>query len=132
MTAEQILKIKKSFAIIGATQNPERYGYEVFEVLHKAGYLVFPINPKYQEIDGIRCYPSLRDLDQQPEVVITALAPANTEKVIDLAKELGIETVWMPPACWSDEALKKCQELQLNFIYDKCPVGMLKFMNPQK
>ncbi|HDP98787.1 MAG TPA: CoA-binding protein, partial [bacterium] len=126
MTAEEILKTKKSFAIIGATSNKERYGYEVFEILHANGYQVFPINPKYAEIDGVTCYPSLMALNQPPDVLITALAPTNTEKVIDSVKSLGIETVWMPPGCWSDEAVKKCQQLELNFIYDECLVGILK------
>lgn len=118
MTAEEILNVKKSFAVIGATPNKERYGYEVFEILHTNGYQVFPINPKYTEIDGVTCYPSLTELKMPPDVVLTALAPANTEQLIDGVKALGIETIWMPPGCWSDEAVKRCQELQLNFIYD--------------
>lgn len=126
MTAEEILDAKKSFAIIGATPNKERYGYEVFEILHTNGYQVFPINPKYPEIDGVTCYPSLMELKMLPDVVLTALAPANTEQVIDSVKELGIETVWMPPNCWSENAVKRCQELGLNYIYDECPVWMLK------
>lgn len=132
MTADEILTTKNSFAVIGATPNKERYGYEVFEILHSSGYQVFPINPKYAEIDGIACYPSLQELKQKPEVAITALAPANTEQVIDTIKELGIETVWMPPGCWSETAVKKCQQLQLDFIYDECPVGILKLMRPKK
>ena len=126
MTAEGILKTKKSFAVIGATPNKERYGYEVFEIIHANGYQVFPINLKYLEIDGIACYPSLAELKVKPDVVLTALAPANTEQIIDSVKALGIETVWMPPGCWSDVAVKRCQELGLNCIYDECPVWMLK------
>ncbi|HEX9973930.1 MAG TPA: CoA-binding protein [bacterium] len=132
MKAEEILKTKKSFAIIGATQSPERYGYEVFDILHSSGYQVFPINPKYAEIDGITCYPSLKALKQKPDVVITALAPANTEQAIAMVKELGIETIWMPPGCRSDAAVKKCQELKLDYLYDECPVGMLKLMKFKK
>jgi len=132
MNADEILKTKRSFAVIGATPNRERYGYEVFEILHARGYQVFPINPKYADIDRITCYSSLKALKQKPDVVITALAPANTEQVIDSVKALGIETVWMPPGCWSDAAVKKCQELELNYLYDECPVGMLKLMKSKK
>lgn len=99
MTAEEILNVKKSFAVIGATPNKERYGYEEFEILHTNGYQVFPINPKYTEIDGVTCYPSLTELKMPPDVVLTALAPANTEQLIDGVKALGIETIWMPPGC---------------------------------
>lgn len=128
MNGKQILQTKKSFAVIGATQNKDRYGYEVFEILHSKGYQVFPVNPKYNEIDGIPCYPLLHDLEQKPDVVITALAPANTEQTLDSIKELNIETVWMPPECWNENVIQKCKKLKLQFIYDECPVGILKFM----
>jgi len=128
MTVQEILKTKKSFAIVGATQNPERYGYEVFAVLRKAGYNVFPVNPKYEEIDEIKCYPSLKDIPQKPDVVISALAPANTEKVTESVKELGIEILWMLPGCWSEEAVEKCKVLHISFVHDVCPVGIVKMM----
>lgn len=128
MTAQEILRTKRSFAIVGATQNPERYGYEVFAVLRKAGYNVFPVNPKYEEIDEIKCYPSLKALPQKPDVVISALAPANTEKVTESVKELGVEILWMPPGCWSEESVEKCKILNINFVHDVCPVGIVKMM----
>jgi len=128
MTAQEILEAKKTFALVGATQDPWKYGYEVLATLVNAGYTVFPINPKYQDIEGIKCYPSLKDLPQKPEVVVSALAPTNTERLVETVKELGIEMLWMPPECWSDEAIKKCRELNINFVHDVCPIGTLKMM----
>jgi hypothetical protein len=91
MKAQDTLRTKKSFALVGATPDPWKYGYEVLATLVNAGYTVFPINPKYPEIEGSTCYASLEDLPQKPEVVISALAPANTERVVDKVKELDIE-----------------------------------------
>jgi len=128
MTAQDILRTKKLFALVGATPDPWKYGYEVLATLVNAGYTVFPINPKYPEIEGLRCYASLAELPQEPEVVISTLAPANTERVVEKVKELGIELLWMPPGCWSEEAVKKCEAIGQSFIHDVGPIGTLKMM----
>lgn len=82
MTPEEILKSKKSFAIIGASNEMLKYSYELICVFKDYGYKIFPISLKYSEIEGIKCYPSLKELPEKPEVILIALAPANTYKVI--------------------------------------------------
>ena len=49
-----VLRTPASFAVIGVSAQPEKYGHEVFETLHSGGYTVYPINPKYTEIAGCR------------------------------------------------------------------------------
>jgi predicted CoA-binding protein len=92
------------------------------------GYTVLPINPKYREIDGIKCYGSLKDLPEKPEVVISALAPGNTGRMVPQVKELGIEILRMPPGCWSDAAVETCWKNDLTYLRDVCPVGSLGVM----
>lgn len=126
MNPHNILNFDNTFAIVGASADPDRYGYELVHVMHQAGYKVFPVNPKYKEIIGIPCYPSLHDIPEKPDVVITALAPGNSIKAIETAAGLGIKSIWMPPDCWSDEAIAKCKSLNLNFVNDICPIYLIK------
>ena len=128
MDAENILKTKKSFAIIGVPQDQARYGFEVFHTLLEHGYTVYPINPKYDQIAGHRCYPSLVELPENPEVVIAVLSPKNTERIIDRVAQMENVIFWMPPGSWSDEVLKKCSVLGIAHLYDICPVGKLKML----
>jgi predicted CoA-binding protein len=126
MKAEEILKTKKKFAIVGASDNPERYGYELVHAMSRAGYTVFPVNPKYSEILGIQCYPSLKDLPDKPEVVLAAMAPGNLNKVIESVAEIGSPMLWLPPDCWSEEVLSKCRSLNVETIHDVCPIFLIK------
>jgi len=126
MTPEEILKSKKSFAIIGASNEMMKYGYELVCVFKDYGYKIFPINPKYDEIEGIKCYPSLKDLPEKPDVVLTALAPKNTLNVVPVVKEIGADTIWFPPNCFDENALKKAEELKLNYVNNVCPIGILR------
>jgi predicted CoA-binding protein len=113
------------------SQNTSKYGYEVFHTLKEAGYKTYPVNPKYEEIGGLRCYPSLADLPENPEVLVLALAPANTEKMIERLTKAQIEMLWLPPGCWSDAAIEKCKQKNIPFIYDVCPVGTLLTMKSE-
>ncbi len=128
MQAEEILKTKKVFAVVGANQDPEKYGHEILSALVAGGYTVFPINPKYREIDGIKCYGSLKELPEQPDVVISALAPGNTERLVAQVKGMDIDILWMPPGCWSDAAVDACRKNSLKYLHDVCPVGSLQMM----
>lgn len=129
MTPEEILKSKKSFAIVGASNEMLKYGYELVCVFKDYGYKTFPINPKYDEIEGIKCYPSLKALPEKPDVVITALAPKNTVNVVPVVKEIGVEIIWFPPNCFDDNSIQKARELNLNFVSNVCPIGILGKMS---
>jgi len=46
-----ILKNHRTFAVVGVSQDPAKYGHEIFEALLAKGYIVYPINPKYESVD---------------------------------------------------------------------------------
>ncbi len=118
----------KKFALLGASADPTRFGYEVFEAFHKNDIPLMPINPKYPNIDGHPCYPSLAALPEKPEVVIVALGPAVTEKVMPEVIASGPQVIWMPPGCFNEAAVKICQEAGVRELHDICPVSTLGFM----
>lgn len=126
--ALEILRTRKSFAILGVSRDPSKYGHEVFEALRQ-DYTIYPINPKYDEIDGHRCYASLDALPATPEVVVTALAPNVTEQVVPSCIARGVSLIWMPPGCYTDRAVELCHAAGVAEIHNVCPVfaiGMLR------
>ncbi len=124
--AEELLKAKKSFAIIGASNEMLKYGYELVCVFKDYDYKIFPINPKYDEIEGIKCYSSLEELPEKPDVVLIALAPKNTNNAIDQLKSIGNIIVWLPPNCFDEIAVSKVKELSLDYVSDICPIGLMR------
>ncbi len=62
----------KSVAIVGASRQKGKVGYEILTNLVAGGYpgKIFPINPKADEIEGLKCYPDLASIGQTPELVI--------------------------------------------------------------
>jgi predicted CoA-binding protein len=127
-----ILRHNQTFAVVGVSQNREKYGYEIFKKLVTNGYRVYPINPKYEEIDGHRCYPSLDDLPEKPEVVVTVVPPSVTKKVVESCTRLDIRTVWMSPGSWSEQAVEMCEGQGIKEVHDVCLVFALRSLHGKR
>lgn len=126
MNANEILRTKKIFAVTGVSQDESKYGFEVFRTLIEYKYRTYPINPKYNEIMGHKCFPSINALPEEPEVLIVVLAPQNTYKIVESLIQNKNMIFWLPPGCWSEEAIDKLNQSGSKYIYDVCPVGKLK------
>lgn len=124
-----VLKQCHTFAVVGVSQDRQKYGYEVFEALTKEGYKVYPVNPKYTSMDEQPCYPSLQALPEKPEVVVTATPAAVTERVAETCAQLNIGTLWMPPETWSEKSVETCKTHGVQEIHDLCLVFALKSLN---
>ncbi|MFN2244323.1 MAG: CoA-binding protein, partial [Anaerolineae bacterium] len=70
---------RRVWAVVGASRDPRKFGYQVFRSLRDAGYVVYPVNPKGGELEGEKVYRSLAELPQPPEVVDMVVPPAVTE-----------------------------------------------------
>lgn len=106
------------YAVVGATLNPEKYGYRVLKDLSGAGYKIVGVNPHYQEIEGIKVYPSLQSVPQKPEIVIFVVSPPVGLKMLDEVAELGINKVWFQPGAESQEIRARVRALGLQAVAD--------------
>ena len=120
MSIGEFLSKKNVIAVVGATVNKEKFGYKVFMALRKMGFKVYPVNPKYSEIEGTPCYPSIGDLPEKPDVVITVVPPRVTEEVVRKCAELGIDKVWMQPGSESEKAIEFCEEKGIKVVHGTC------------
>ena len=111
---------RRVWAVVGASQDRSKFGYKVFDTLRRAGYTVYPVNPKGGELDGVEVYPSLADLPETPEVVDLVVPPAVTEQVVQEMHRLGLQRVWMQPGSESQAAIRYCEENGLQAVYDAC------------
>lgn len=132
VTPQQVLAEKKVFVLFGASQNREKYSYNLFDTMIEAGYTVYPVNPRYEKIDNHPCFSSLDALPSSPEVVLLVLAPENTDKLLDQVLAYPVEIIWMPPGSWSENAVNRCREAGKTVLYDVCPIGTLLEMGQNR
>ncbi|MDR2425788.1 MAG: CoA-binding protein [Endomicrobium sp.] len=110
----------KLIAVVGVNDKPEKFGYRIFFDLFKAHYDVFPIGVRGGEVNGVKIYKTLQELAQKPDIVITVVAPAVTEKIVDDCIKLGIKEIWMQPGSQSTEAVKKAKIAEIKVTYNTC------------
>ncbi len=106
----------KTWAVVGATDNQNKFGFKIFKTLLEAGYEVYPVNPGVKEVLGIQCYSSLSELPVVPQVVDMVVSPAIGEKVIKECGELGIQNIWFQPGASSQNLISLCEQFNLNVV----------------
>jgi acyl-CoA synthetase (NDP forming) len=83
----------RSVAIIGASENPNKVGGRPVHYLDKFGFKgkIFPINPSRPEVQGHKCYKSLADLPEAPDMVIVAVAGDNAIGAVEDCAAHGVK-----------------------------------------
>lgn len=82
----------RSVAVVGASADPHRIGGRPIAYLRTFGYggRVYPVNPRYEAIDGDVCYPSVAAIPEVPHLAIVSVGGASVLKVLTECAELGV------------------------------------------
>jgi uncharacterized protein len=122
---QEMLALKK-WAVVGATDNQEKFGYKIFKCLKESGYEVYPVNPGVSAVLGQTCYPTLAELPVRPEAVDVVVAPKVGEKIIAMCAELGIRNVWLQPGANAETVISLAKEKGLNVIHQACVMAEIR------
>jgi len=89
--ALQCLLSPTSIAIIGASNNFNKLNGRVMKFLLEKGYRgdIYPVNPKYNEIGGRRCYASVVDIEGETDLVVISVPANAVAQQLDLAGQTG-------------------------------------------
>lgn len=117
-----ILDRTRSIAIVGASANPARASNFVITYLQSnvTDYELYPVNPTIDEVNGLRCYPSLAELPVVPDMVDVFRAPADCPGVAAEAAAVGAASLWLQLGIWSDEAARIALDAGLDLVMNKC------------
>jgi predicted CoA-binding protein len=111
---------QKKFAVVGATDNPQKYGNQVVKNLKSRGYEVYPVNPRLKEVAGFRCYSTLADIPVKVDVVDFVVPPEATEEILRQCKKLKLNRIWLQPGSESEAAIAFCHENNLKVVHSVC------------
>ncbi len=118
---------QKKIAIVGVSHNKRKFGNAIHSELKKKGYENFPVNPKLNESEGDKCYPSLSSLPDEVDALIISVAPDKTKLVVEEAKNAGMKKIWIQRGSQSTEASKFCSEYNIEVVSGEC---ILMFAEP--
>ncbi len=94
----------KSIAVIGASGTKGKLGWNVFTnlVSHNFGGKLYPINPKAEEIHGIKAYPRISDVPEPVDVAIILVSASVTPDVVKECCDCGIKYIVVESAGFAE------------------------------
>jgi predicted CoA-binding protein len=117
-----ILRRARTVAVVGASGNPARASNFVLTYLVSSStdYEVWPVNPREEEILGLRAYPSLAELPGVPDVVDAFRRPDDLPGVAEEAVAVGAGAFWAQLGLHSDDAVRIAHEAGLDAVTNRC------------
>lgn len=108
----------KNWAVVGATNKKHRFGYKIVERLKENDYNVFPVNPKFNEIAGLKVYENLSSIKSKINVVDMVVNPKLGIKIMKEINNLDIKYVWLQPGTRSQEIRDFAAKNNIKLIED--------------
>jgi len=107
----------KSVAIVGASRQKNKVGYEILANMIGAGYKgkIYPVNPQADTIEGLKCYPDLQSIGQVPELVVIIVPAKIVPAVMQQCVKVGTRAVIIITAGFK-EVGKEGRELEEQVI----------------
>lgn len=107
-------------ALVGASNNPTKYGNKILLDLVSKGYNVAPINTKEDTIAGIKSYKNVLDLKESPSIINFVVPPSIGFQITKELVENKFDNFWYQPGAESEKISYFLNENKKNFIDDKC------------
>src|SRR3989442_14706469 len=88
-TLRRILRESRTIAVVGLSADWYRPSYFAAKYMQEHGYRVVPVNPKYSEILGEKCYPSLREILGKVDLVDVFRRTADVMPIAEDSMAIG-------------------------------------------
>lgn len=119
-TLHRILRQYKTIAIVGLSNSPHRPSYFAAKYMQHHGYRVIPVNPRYQEVLGEKCYPAIPDIPIPVDIVDCFRKPEEIPQLADQAIDAKAKCLWLQLGVTHDAAEKKARAAGLDVVSDRC------------
>ena len=119
-TLRRILHDAKTIAVVGLSADWFRPSFFAAKYMQEHGYRVIPVNPKYPEILGEKCYRSLREIPEKIDIVDVFRKTADVMPVAEDAIAIRAKVLWQQLGVKNEAAAAKARAAGLETVMDRC------------
>ena len=119
-TLRRILRESRVIAVVGLSADWFRPSYFAAKYMQEHGYRVIPVNPKYPEILGEKCYRSLRDVPEPIDIVDVFRKTQDVPPIADDAIAIRAKVLWQQLGVRNESAAAKARAAGLDAVMDRC------------
>jgi hypothetical protein len=116
----RILARSRTLAVVGLSAQWYRPSYFAAKYMQDHGYRIIPVNPRYTEVLGERCYPDLRSIPEAVDIVDCFRKPGEMIALARDAVAIGARVLWMQLGIRNDEAARIAMDAGLDVVMDRC------------
>ena len=119
-TLRRILRDCRTIAIVGLSAEWHRPSNFVAKYLQQHGYRVIPVNPRYTEVLGERCYANLTDITERIDMVDVFRRTEDVLPIAEQAVRIGAKCLWQQIGVMNSQAAALAQAAGLDTVQDRC------------
>ena len=119
-TLHRILRQYKTIAMVGVSNSSNRPSYFAAKYMLHHGYRVVPVNPRYEEVLGQKCYPAIPDIPFAIDMVNCFRKPVEIPQLADQAIAASAKCLWLQLAIVHEQAEQTARDAGLDVISDRC------------
>ena len=119
MAVEDIIKKYRDIAVVGISDKPDRYSYQVAKFLMDRGYNIIPVNPMLETWMGKRVYSDVHSIDVNVDVVDIFRKPEFIEDIVKDSRGKA-KVIWMQEGIVNESAAKLATDMGMEVVMDKC------------
>lgn len=120
VTLRHILSRCKVIAMVGLSANWYRPSFFAAKYLQDHGYRIIPVNPRYDEVLGETCYPTLESIPEQVDVVDIFQVSDRVQPFAESAIEIGAKVVWLQLGVVNQDVAQRVRTSGLLVVQDRC------------
>ncbi|MGH8095423.1 MAG: CoA-binding protein [Chthoniobacterales bacterium] len=116
---------KRNVAVLGASPSPERYSNQAIRLLRRFDYRPIPVNPAYEEIEDLSCFPNLAAISQPLHTITIYLSPVRSAPLIDEILAANPQRIIMNPGAENEDLAAAASGAGIEVV-EGCTLVMLK------
>jgi predicted CoA-binding protein len=119
-TLRRILGENRVIAVVGLSADWYRPSFFAAKYMQEHGYRVIPVNPKYAEILGEKCYPTLRAIPEKVQIVDVFRKTQDVPPIAEEAIAIGAKVLWQQLGVKNEAAAARARAAGLETVMDRC------------
>ena len=112
-------------AVVGASDNPEKYSYLAIKLLREKGHNVFPVHPTLREIEGLKVFHDLKQISETIDTMSLYISQAISSKIAEEIIEKSPQRIIFNPGAENPELFEigRVKGIQ---VLNACTLTMLR------
>ncbi len=116
----RILARSRTLAVVGLSAQWYRPSYFAAKYMQDHGYRIVPVNPRYEEVLGQKCYPDLRSIPHPVDLVDCFRKASDIPLLAEDAIAIGAKVLWMQLGIVNEAAAQRAVAAGLDVVMNRC------------